>query len=147
MLHRFSDTASDQVMINRLAQKVSTTSTTNSNNNGGTSGGNNSRSSQQQQIQKMLTAGTIHAQEQQVTSLRELLKQEEKRLEVLRQMRSVPLTPGSTTTKKMVPSTGTVRVTGVDSSHGGVIRTTHGILTTTQEANSELGVRRGVKGW
>lgn len=40
-----------------------------------------------QQLQQMLSRSSIQAQEQQVTSLRELLRQEESRLELLKKMR------------------------------------------------------------
>lgn len=48
------------------------------------------KSSSQQpsrQLQQMLSLSSIQAQEQQVTSLRELLRQEEDRLEMLKKMR------------------------------------------------------------
>lgn len=102
--------------MNRTAQKTS-------------SGGSTSH----QQLQQMLATGTIQAQEQQVTSLRELLRQEENRLEMLKQMRSVP-----NTNKKSMP-TGTVHVTGIDSKHG-VIRSTHGVVPSTQESSSEYNI-------
>lgn len=101
-------------MMSKLAPKVSTTTSTS------------------QQLQQMLAAGTIHAQEQQVTSLRELLRQEEKRLEMLKQIRSSPAPIKATPT----PSMGTVHVTGVDSTHG-VIRSTHGLLPSTTSSSSK----------
>lgn len=103
--------------MNRIAQKTSLSSTTSS---GKTS---------HQQLQHMLATGTIQAQEQQVTSLRELLRQEENRLEMLKQMRSGP-------NSKKTASTGTVHVTGIDAKHG-VIRSTHGVVPSTQEPTSE----------
>ena len=117
-------------MMSRLAQNAAAAPT------GST--GNSSRSNKQ--IQQMLAAGTIQAQEQQVTSLRELLRQEEKRLEMLKQLRtSSPAgsAGASTVSKKVTPSKGTVHVTGVDSTHG-VIRSTHGLVAPAQEPTSKF---------
>ena len=50
-----------------------------------------------QQLQQMLNIGSIQAQEHQVSSLRELLRQEESRLEMLKHMRSVPSSGGGRT--------------------------------------------------
>ena len=101
--------------MSRLAQKTTITG----------SGSGQHTAQQQKQIQQMLAAGTIQAQEQQVTSLRELLRQEEKRLELLKQMRSTP-----STTK---PITSVTNVAG--NSTKGVIRSTHGIGGLVPSAN------------
>ena len=74
-------------------------------------------SSQQssQKIQHMLSLSSIQAQEQQVTSLRELLHQEENRLEMLKKMRG--LSSGSKLSK--APSESTQRSAVIRSSETG----------------------------
>lgn len=86
-----------RVEMNRLMQKSS------------------SQQQPSQKIQQMLSLSSIQAQEQQVTSLRELLRQEENRLEMLKKMRSS--SPGSKPSK--VPSELTQRSAVIRSSETG----------------------------
>jgi hypothetical protein len=70
LLISFSCQVVDEGNMNRLMQKSSSPSQASS-----------------QKLQQMLSLSSIQAQEQQVTSLRELLRQEEGRLEMLKKMR------------------------------------------------------------
>ena len=76
-----------------------------------------------QQLQQMLNIGSIQAQEHQVSSLRELLRQEESRLEMLKHMRSVPSSGGGRTKGRE----------GIHSSDG-----IGNLQVSTQDTNSKI---------
>ena len=94
----FSNDITPSVEMNRLIQKQSSSST-----------------NSQQKLHQMLNASSIQAQEQQVTSLRELLRQEESRLELLKKMRQPNESPSiiskdlSSHERGGVVSTGVIR--------------------------------------
>lgn len=84
----------------------------------------------QKQVPQLLSMGAIAAQEQQVTALRELLKQEESRLNMLKKVKGDQRQPLSTSHSKSLTDGGMDHTPAIPV--GGVIQSSHNSNTTTR---------------